>query len=119
MGQPVEANINGADLDAQALAAHPGATLNSGFIGLSVYPGSFAKGQTTSTADLVLFSAPPFITTNGDLGRVRYGNPYSSKWPRYIGLNWLAQTNYLAPGATNSAPLITTSQGSVSIQSFA
>jgi len=105
--QTFEANINGADLDAQALAAHPGATLNSGFIGLSVYPGSFAKGQTTSTADLVLFSAPPFITTNGDLGRVRYGNPYSSKWPRYIGLNWLAQTNYLAPGATNSAPLIT------------
>ena len=104
-----EANINGADIGAQALAANPGATLNSAFIGLSVYPGSFARGQTTSTADLVLFSSPPepFITTNRDLGRVLYGNPYSSKWPRYVGFNWLAQTNYTAPGATNSAPLIT------------
>jgi hypothetical protein len=102
-----EVNINAADLGAQALAANPGATLNSGFFGLSVYPGSFAKGQNTSTADLVLFSAPPFITTNGDLGQVRYGNPYSSKWSRYVGLNWSAQTNYTAPGATSSATLIT------------
>jgi hypothetical protein len=105
--QKFEANISGADISAQALAANPGAALNSGFIGLSVYPGSFAKGQTTSTADLVLFSAPPFITTNGDLGQVLYGNPYSPKWPLYVGFNWLAQTNYSAPGATNSAPLIT------------
>jgi hypothetical protein len=105
--QKFEVNINAGDLGAQALAANPSAALNSGFLGLSVYPGSFSKGQNTSTADLVLFSAPPFITTNGDLGKVRYGNPYSSKWARYVGFNWLAQTNYTAPGATSSAPLIT------------
>ena len=109
-----EANIDGADISAQALAANPGAALVSAFIVLDLYPGSFSHGQSTPTPDLVIYSAPPapFITTNSDLGQVSYGNPYSSKWPLFDSYMWQAQTNYLAPGATNSAPMFTAAFGS-------
>jgi hypothetical protein len=109
-----EANIDGADIGAQVLAANPGAVLDSAGIFLDVYPGSFAHGQNTSTPDLVIYSAPPapFITTNSDLGPISYGNPYPSKWPLYATYSWTAQTNYLAPGATNGAPMLTEAFGS-------
>jgi hypothetical protein len=106
------ANIDGADIGAQALAVNPGAVLTSAAIALDVYPGSFAKGQSTATPDLVIYVGPPFITTNSDLGPVLYGNPYPSKWPLYTVYAWTAQTNYLAPGATNSAPMFTQAFGS-------
>jgi hypothetical protein len=106
-GNEFEANINGADLAAQALAANPGAVLEGTGIALDVYPGSFAKGQNTDTSDLVIYGGSPLITTNGDLGRVLYGNPYPSQWPLFVGYSWFAETNYLAPGAKNSAPLLT------------
>jgi hypothetical protein len=102
-----EANIDGADIGAQALAANPGATLASAALALDVYPGSFANGQNTATPDLVVYVGPPFITTNSDLGQVVYGNPYPSRWPLYISYDWTAATNYLTPGATNSAPMFT------------
>jgi hypothetical protein len=102
------ANINGADLAAQALAANPGAMLAGTGVGLDVYPGSFAHGQNTDTPDLVIQAGgPPFLTTNGDLGKVLYGNPYSSKWPLYAFYTWDALTSYLAPGATTSASVFT------------
>jgi hypothetical protein len=108
-----EANINGADLLAQALAANPSATLYVSDLGLDVYPGSFAHGQTTSTPDLIIYGGAPTISTNGDLGPVAYGNPYpASKWPLYVFYSYLAQTNYTAPGATNSTFLLTGAFGS-------
>ncbi len=102
-----EANINGADITAQALAANPGAVLAGSGFALDVYPVSLARGQTTDTSDLVLYQGSPPITTNGDLGQVFYGNPYSPEWPLFVGYNWNAQTSYLAPGATNSAAMLT------------
>lgn len=105
------ANINGADLTAQALAANPAAVLVETSAGLSVYPGSFAHGQNTDTTDLVIQESPPFLTTNGKLGQVSYGNPYPSKWPKVVAYFWLANTSYTAPGATNSAPLLTYTYG--------
>jgi hypothetical protein len=102
-----EANVNGADLTAQALAANPGAVLSYANVGLDVYPGSFAKGQNTDTPDLVILQSPPFLTTNGDLGQVLYGNPYSSKWPLFVFYSWGSLTSYLAAGATSSESLLT------------
>jgi hypothetical protein len=101
-----DANINGADLTAQALAANPGAVLIFTSFYLDVYPGSFAKGQSTDTPDLVIYNGPN-ITTNGDLGQVLYGNPYSSKWPVYVGYDWQTLTSYLAPGATTNTQFFT------------
>ncbi len=109
-----EANINGADLTAQALAANPKAVLVDTTVGLDVYPGSVEKGENTAAPDLVLynfFSRLPLITTNGDLGQVVYGNPYPSKWPLFDFYQWFAQTNYTAPGATNSVPIFTRAAG--------
>jgi hypothetical protein len=104
-----EANVNGADLAFQALAANPNATLTGTSIFLSVYPGSMAKGFSTATPDLVSYdyvAGVPFITTNGDLGQVRYGNPFPpKKWPLFVSYSYTATTTYTAPGATNSAPL--------------
>jgi hypothetical protein len=94
-----EANINGADLTAQALAANPGAVLFDTVITLDVYPGSFAHGLTTSTPDLVILSSPPFLMTNCDLGQVLYGNPYPKDWPQFSSYSWGALTSYLASGA--------------------
>ncbi len=107
-----EANVNGADLLAQALAANPSATLYSSGFGLDVYPGSFAHGQTTATPDLIIYNGTPTISTNGDLGPVAYGNPYpASKWPLYIFYTYYATTNYTAPEATNSTPILTAAYG--------
>jgi hypothetical protein len=105
------ANINGADLAAEALAANPAAVLVQTSAGLSVYPGSFAHGQNTDTTDLVIQQSPPFLMTNGNLGQVSYGDPYPSKWPKYVAYYWLANTSYTAPGATNSAALLTYTYG--------
>jgi hypothetical protein len=104
-----EANINGADLAAQALAANPKATLDATVTGVDVYPGSLAKGENTATPDLVGydFGNSALITTNGDLGPVSYGNPFPSKWPLFDFYTWQAYTIYTAPGATNGAPILT------------
>jgi hypothetical protein len=110
-----EANINGADLTAQALAANPKAVLVDTTIALDAYPGSLKKGNITDNPDLVLynfFSRLPLITTNGDLGQVVYGNPYPSKWPLFDFYQWFAQMNYTAPGATNSVAIFTRATGS-------
>jgi hypothetical protein len=109
-----EANINGADLAAQALAANPKAVLVDTTVALDVYPGSLKKGESTAAPDLVIydvFSEQPLITTDGDLGQVAYGNPYHPKWPLFDIYQWLAQTNYTAPGATNSVPIFTRATG--------
>jgi hypothetical protein len=105
-----EANINGADLAAQALAANPNAVLVDTGVYLDVYPGSLAKGENTATPDLVAYNfgtGQPFITTNGDLGPVRYGNPFPSNWPLWDLYQWSAATQYTAPGATNSTAIST------------
>jgi hypothetical protein len=109
-----EANINGADLAAQALAANSKAVLVDTGIYLDAYPGSLVKGENTSTPDLIAYNfgtGQPFITTNGDLGQVFYGNPFPSKWPLFDLYQWLASTNYTAPGATNSVPIFTAAEG--------
>lgn len=111
-----EANINGADLTAQALAANPNATLVSTGIFLDAYPGSLAKGLGTSTPDLVgynlsFFAPGPSITANADLGKVSYGNAFPATWPLFASYSWLAQTNYVAPGATSSWTFLTFESG--------
>jgi len=109
-----EANINGADLAKQALAANPKAFLVDTGVYLDAYPGSLAKGENTSTPDMVAYNfgtGQPFITTNGDLGPVRYGNPFPSSWPLFDLYQWLAVTRYTAPGATNSAGIATDAYG--------
>src|SRR5581483_138082 len=103
----LEANINGADLLASALAANPKATLYASDFGLDVFPGSFAHGQTTATPDLVIYGGAPTITSNVDLGPVFYGNPYPSTWPLFMIYAYEAETNYTAPGASSSAPILT------------
>jgi hypothetical protein len=101
-----EANFNGADMAAQALAANPNAVLSSTGIDLQVYPGSIAKGFNTSTPDLIFGPMQPLITTNGDLGQVIYGNPFPpAKWPVILFYGDFAATVYVAPGATNGAPI--------------
>ncbi len=110
-----EANIDGAALTAQALAANPGATLFSTNFDLDAYPGSLAKGSTTDPPDLILYEGYdgglPLFTSNVDLGPVAYGNPYPSSWPLFVGYGYLATTNYLAPGATDSYPWTTLVDG--------
>jgi hypothetical protein len=107
-----EANINGADLQSQALAANPGASLYSTSIALDAFPGSFANGQTTSTPDLVIYGGNPTLNTNGDLGAVLYGNPYpSAQWPLFVIYAYDAMTNYIAPGATSSSFILTGAYG--------
>jgi hypothetical protein len=109
-----EANINGADLAAQALAANPKATLIDTGVYLDVYPGSLAKGENTSTPDVVAYNfgtGQSFITTNGDLGPVRYGNPFPSAWPLWDLYQWLVVTRYTAPGATNGTGIATDAYG--------
>ena len=113
--QQFEANINGADLAAQALAANPNAILAETLILLDVYPGSLAKGETTVGPDLVIYDSWPgqsFITTNGDLGPVSCGNPFPpSGWPLWVGYEWLAAVTYFAPGASNSTVIYTFTNG--------
>lgn len=100
-----EANINGADLLAQAMASNPNAILYAWQIGLEPSPGNFSHGQTGSLPDFVIYNGPP-ITTNGDLGPVFYGNPYpSSQWTAVADYGYFASTSYTAPGATNSSSL--------------
>ncbi|MBZ5574487.1 MAG: hypothetical protein LAO09_21735 [Acidobacteriia bacterium] len=110
-----EANINGRDLTVQALAANPAAILIDTQIALTAYPGSLAKGQTTSTPDLVAYyvaTGQPFLTTNGDLGPVFYGNPFPpSKWPLSDAYSWIAVVYYVAPGATKRRGIITLTSG--------
>jgi hypothetical protein len=109
-----EANINGADLAAQALAANPRAVLIDTGVYLDVYPGSLAKGENTSTPDVVAYNfgtGQPLITTNGDLGTVRYGNPFRSTWPLWDLYQWLAVTRYTAPGATQGTGIPTDAYG--------
>ena len=105
--QKFEANINGADLTAQTLAANPNAVMIDTTIYLDAHPGSMAHGQGTSTPDLVGYNfgtGQPFITSNGDLGPVSYGNPFpKSKWPLFGGYAYAAVTMYTAPGATQGA----------------
>jgi hypothetical protein len=110
------ANINGADLTAQAMAANPNATLIGTDIYLDAFPGNPAHGERTGTPDLVaynlsFFGAGPNITTNTDFGKIPYGNPFPAAWPLFDGYAWLATTNYTAPGATNSAPWSTLVDG--------
>jgi len=111
-----EANVNGAELTAQALAANPNATLVGTNFVLDAYPGSVAKGERTATPDLVgynlsFFTAGPNITSNRDFGKVSYGNPFPATWPLFDIYFWTAMTNFLAPGATNSIPLFTSVEG--------
>jgi len=109
-----EANINGADLAAQALASNPTAVLVDTGVYLDAYPGSIAKGENTSTPDMVAYNfgtGQPFITTNGDLGPVHYGNPFPSTWPLFYLYQWLAAVQYTAPGATNPTAIATDAYG--------
>jgi hypothetical protein len=112
-----EANIDGAALTAQALAANPGATLFSSNFDLDAYPGSLVKGSTTDAPDLILYEGEgyygglPLFTTKIDLGPVAYGNPYPTNWPLIIGYGYFATTNYLAPGATDSYAWLTLVDG--------
>ena len=108
--QTFRANINGADLAAQTLAANPGAVLVDTSLFLDVYPGSLAKGETTSTPDLMgysFYTGRNPITVNVDLGDVSYGNPFPKNWPLFVGYQYFAQTPYLAPGATNGTAIST------------
>lgn len=112
--QKFRANINGADLAGQTLAANPSAVLVDTSLALDVYPGSLAKGWTTSTPDLVGYSfgtgVNP-ITINADLGDVFYGDPFPPGWPLFVTYQYEAQTSYLAPGATKSTALTTLVSG--------
>jgi hypothetical protein len=108
--QTFRANINGADLAAQTLAANPSAVLVDTSLFLDVYPGSLAKGATTSTPDLVAYSMYQGlnpITVNMDLGDVSFGNPFPQVWPVYVVYDYFAHTHYLAPGATNGTDMTT------------
>lgn len=110
-----EANVNGADLTAQTLASNPNAQFTSTGLALDVYPGSLSKGENTSTPDLVVYNAfgdQPLLTTNTDLGPVAYGNPFpASSWPLFVVYSWVAQMNYVAPGATNNAAIVALNSG--------
>ncbi|HTS36292.1 MAG TPA: hypothetical protein VMH04_11500 [Candidatus Solibacter sp.] len=108
------ANIAGADLAAQALAANPGATLTSTVVALDVYPGSLAKGFIVATPDLVGYDfnndVTP-LTVNADLGDVMYGNPFPRSFELFVIYSYQAQTNYLLPGTTQSGPISTSAYG--------
>ena len=106
--QTFRANINGADLAAQALKLHPGSTLILSKIYLDAYPGSLSEGPTFCLPDLVVYDllldpTKKLVTANADLGNVSYGNPFPSTWPLLSGYFYIAQANYLAPGATKTA----------------
>ena len=110
-----EANINGADLAAQTLAANPNAVMVDTSVDVDAYPGTMAKGFGTSTPDLVGHSTGtgqlPFLTSNGDLGQVLYGNPFPpAKWTLFTGYSYSAVTTYTAPGATNGTDITSTVQ---------
>jgi hypothetical protein len=108
------ANIKGADLAAQALAANPIATLTSTMIALDVFPGDFSRGQTTSTPDLVAYDLNGemnLLTVNADLGTVRYGNPFPTNFPLFVVYQYNASTSYVAPGAASSVALATYAYG--------
>ena len=112
--QTFRANINGADLAAQALAANPGAVLVDTVLALDAYPGSFARGQVVSTPDLVAYdlgTGMPPLTVNMDAGDLFYGNPFPSSWPLFMIYQYSAQTSYRAPGAWNSTSLATGAYG--------
>jgi hypothetical protein len=111
-----EANINGADLTSQVLAANPNVKLLGTAVYLDTYPGSLAKWANTSTPDLAghnvnWFSYGPNITTNTDFGKIRYGNPFPPSWPLIVIYNWLGEVGYVAPGATNGVFLTTLADG--------
>jgi len=76
---------------------------------LDVYPGSLARGENTSTSDLLDYdssSGQPFLTNNADLGKVSYGNPFPpSSWPLFDAYSWVSYALYVAPGATNPAAI--------------
>jgi hypothetical protein len=108
------ANIAGADLTAQALAANPGANLTSTGVALDVYPGSLAKGFVVSTPDLVAYDLNNDVTplaANRDLGDVMYGNPFPRSFPLFVIYSYQAQTNYLLPGTTQSGAITTFAYG--------
>jgi len=108
--QTFRANISGADLADQAMAANPGTALVETTLFLDAYPGSMARGQTVSTPDLVGYSlgtGRPPITVNADMGDLFYGNPFPSSWPLFTGYQYFAHTSYLAPGARNSTSIQT------------
>lgn len=108
------ANIKGADLAAQALAANPLAALTSTMVALDVFPGDFSRGQTTSTPDLVAYdlnSEMNLLTVNADLGTVKYGNPFPTNFPLFVVYQYNASTSYVAPGATSSVALATYTYG--------
>jgi hypothetical protein len=108
------ANINGADLAAQTVAANPGAVLFDSGIFLDVYPGSLSKGETTSTPDLIgysFYTGLHPITVNADLGNLSYGNPFPTTWPLFVIYQYSANTSYLAPGATNPVTVTTSVDG--------
>jgi hypothetical protein len=108
------ANIAGADLAAQALAANPGANLTFTVVALDPYPGSLAKGAIVSTPDLVgydLNSDVTPLTVNADLGDVMYGNPFPRSFDLFVIYSYQAQTNYLLPGTTQSGAITTYAYG--------
>ncbi len=108
--QTFRANINGADLAAQTVAANPGAVLSQTILFLDVYPGSLANGETTSTPDLIGYgfnAGSSLLTVNADLGNVYFGNPFPTTWPLFAGYQYFANTNYVAPGATNPVAIPT------------
>ena len=108
------ANIKGADLAAQALAANPIATLTSTMVALDVFPGDFSRGQTTSTPDLIAYDLNGemnLLTVNADLGTVKYGNPFPPNFPLFVVYQYNASTSYVAPGATSNVALATYAYG--------
>jgi hypothetical protein len=108
------ANIKGADLAVQALAANPTAALTSTLIALDVFPGDFSRGQTTSTPDLIAYDLNGdmnLLTVNADLGLVKFGNPFPPNFPLFLVYQYNASTSYVAPGATNSIELLTYAYG--------
>ncbi len=112
--QSFVANINGADLAAQTLAANSAAALTLTAVALDVYPGNLAKGATTSTPDLVSYdlngTMPP-LTVNANLGEVMYGNPFPPSFGAFVVYFYQAQTSYLLAGTTTPAPVTTNVYG--------
>lgn len=112
------ANINGADLAAETLAANPSAQFVSTLFAVDVFQGSLAKGWTGAAPDLVGYaftSDVPFLTVNADLGDVMYGNPFPPVFQPFVLYQYSAQTYYLAPSATNSAAITTGVYGNTTV----
>jgi hypothetical protein len=112
--QSFRLNVNGADIAAATLAANPGATFGSTFVGLDIFPGSMAHGWSGAAPDLVSYDlngdASPF-TVNADLGDVMYGNPFPRAFTLFAVYQYSAQTSYLAPGASTPAAVTTYAAG--------